>query len=477
MDYQQGLLLKDGEYKIVAKQGEDRFSATYQAISFATDRNEIVTIKIGKYELSEIEDVDEDELFKEREDRRVVIDFEREADELAEFSHDLSQEYVVRFIEYFFDSGIQRPCTVLEYVDGETLSDVVNRDGVFSNMRAVNYVYQVALVLLEMHEVRLNHRAIAPHNIVRKNEKTAVLTDFGFSLEYLTDRTVNETRCWSEYAPPEQQEPTYMRTGPRLDVYALSATLYFLLTGIEPETSENRKRAIFENHPDPQIVNIKEKIVNKKLKKAILWGMQLERSRRPQSIEEWLKVFYPFKEEKQSLLVIAARWIIGLAAISIIFIIARRPPSAVNPPANNNNSRNTEVSPTNGSSRDNFVGEEEINLQELNFLVEQGLGAIRDFTRDQDEEKLRLTLQEFELNSPRYSGNKDFDDVFCELTRRYVGSVLVLSGAPGIARGIDKLETLTLILEDRYDLDSLPVDDVIAEEYRLVNNLLRQMSN
>ena len=130
------------------------------------------------------------------------------------------------------------------------------------------------------------HRDVKPANILlRKADLSPVLIDFGLAREYTPGTMRSMTNSKTErYAPIEQ----YQRNGnfgAWTDVYALAATLYALLTERPPIPSDVRKEIASNILIPPKQHNPK---ISDRTNEAILRGMEIEPSDRPQSIKEWL---------------------------------------------------------------------------------------------------------------------------------------------------------------------------------------------
>ncbi|NEO10267.1 serine/threonine-protein kinase, partial [Moorena sp. SIO3I8] len=146
-----GYPLKQGRYTIQGELGTGGFGTTYQATRQLRDgQEEIVAIKIVKDELSE----------NERSARETK--FENEAKRLKQFNHN----HIVKFIEYFYDNTINRPCLVMEYIEGETLDQLTKAGNGIPEEQAIKYIRQVANALEAMHEVNLIHRDVNHRNIM-----------------------------------------------------------------------------------------------------------------------------------------------------------------------------------------------------------------------------------------------------------------------------------------------------------------------
>lgn len=148
----------------------------------------------------------------------------------------------------FYDHGIFRmatpvgeialPFIALEYVDGPTLSTVIDQHGGFGMPlgHTVSLMKQVARALGTVHEHRIVHRDLKPSNILLANvqgQQIAKVTDFG--LVKMTDLSAKSTATVAGatlgYAPPEQYEMGNNRVGVQTDIFSYAAILYEVLSG------------------------------------------------------------------------------------------------------------------------------------------------------------------------------------------------------------------------------------------------------
>lgn len=173
--------------------------------------------------------------------------FEREANVLRMLgSASTPNPHIVRFHDYGFHyvpvrgDEISLPFIVLEYVEGQTLAEVVQAHGGFGLpvTRARMLMGQVAKGLQGVHELRVIHRDLKPSNILLTHaggHEIAKVTDFG--LVKLPDvsahRTTSVAGASLGYAPPEQYEMGNLRVGVQTDVFAFAAILYEVLCGTE----------------------------------------------------------------------------------------------------------------------------------------------------------------------------------------------------------------------------------------------------
>lgn len=131
---------------------------------------------------------------------------------------------------------------VMELVEGADLARLVRRDGPFTVAEACETVQQMAEALAAAHEVGAIHRDVKPSNAMIDRAGRVKVLDFGLaclstpSAEY-AETSVGRLLGTLEYMAPEQIEegaPSSIRA----DLYALGATLFYLLTGRPPHPAD-----------------------------------------------------------------------------------------------------------------------------------------------------------------------------------------------------------------------------------------------
>ena len=268
-------LLQNGKYKIEKVLGQGGFGITYLATQVMLDRK--VCIK--------------EFFFKEYCDRtptgsvisttssnkeivmRFLNKFIKEARTISRLDH----SNIIRILDVFEENGTAY--YVMEYIDGNSLEEKVNRQGALSENEAVEYVKQVGNALDYIHQQRINHLDVKPANImIRKSDNKAILIDFGVSKQY--DEQGSQTSTTPVgisygYAPMEQYMPGGVNTfSPQTDIYALGATLYYLLTANTPPAPHQilTNGLIVPSHISTPLV------------KAIRQAMEQNKSKRPANI-------------------------------------------------------------------------------------------------------------------------------------------------------------------------------------------------
>ncbi len=154
--------------------------------------------------------------------------FAREARILSSLDHPC----IVRVLDHFVEKG--QDYMVLEYLPGLTLRQHVQMHGPFSSRDVIKIGMSLAKIVQYLHEFSppILHRDLTPDNLILKEpEKDLVLVDFGAANEFIGEFTGTLVGKQS-YIPPEQFRGQAV---PESDIYAVGATLYYLLTGKDPE--------------------------------------------------------------------------------------------------------------------------------------------------------------------------------------------------------------------------------------------------
>jgi eukaryotic-like serine/threonine-protein kinase len=213
-----------GRYRLDAEIGRGGMSTVYRAFDTVLERP--VAIKVMHREIA----ADSDQLER----------FRREARSVAQLSH----PHVVTVIDAgeasspggdAHDAGPPgSPYIVFEYVDGETLKDVIRREGRLEIPQAIAYAIEIARALGAAHEHHIVHRDVKPHNVLISEEGAAKITDFGIARTLTEEGLTMAGRVLgtTDYVSPEQAlgHPV---TG-QSDVYSLGVVLFEMLTGQVP---------------------------------------------------------------------------------------------------------------------------------------------------------------------------------------------------------------------------------------------------
>jgi len=152
--------------------------------------------------------------------------------------------------------GVGTPYIVLEYVDGETLKQLIRRQGPLQITEALAYTVEIARALGAAHEHLIVHRDVKPQNVLISSEGSAKITDFGIARTLTEEGLTLDGRVLgtTDYVSPEQAlgQPV---TG-QSDLYSLGVVLYEMLTGAVPFSAQTpvavAMRHVREQVPDVQ---------------------------------------------------------------------------------------------------------------------------------------------------------------------------------------------------------------------------------
>lgn len=236
MQLQSGTYLQGDKYRIIKTLGNGGFGITYLAEHELAGRN----VCIKEFFPKEYYNRDDDS-------RNVSLGSNGSAEMMGRFKEKFIKEAktIARLdhpnIIHIHDVFVENNTAyyVMEYIEGESLGDVVRRCGPLAEKDAVEYIRAVASALDYIHQRRIMHLDIKPANVMlRKEDNRAILIDFGLSKQY--DAEGNQTSSTplgisAGYAPMEQyQQGGVQEFSPETDIYSLGAALYNLVTGIVP---------------------------------------------------------------------------------------------------------------------------------------------------------------------------------------------------------------------------------------------------
>lgn len=257
----------NGRYEIKEIIGVGGMAVVYKAYDNIDDR--IVAVKILKEEFLANEE------FRRR--------FKNESKAIAVLSH----PNIVKVYDVSYGDRIQ--FIVMECVDGITLKEYIQQQGVINYKEAVFFVTQILRALQHAHDKGIVHRDIKPQNIMLLENGAIKVTDFGIArfssseTRTMTDSTIGSVH----YISPEQARGDI--TDDKADIYSVGVMLYEMLTGKLPFESDNTVSvAIMQLQQDP----VKPREINPSipvgLEQIVLKAMQKNINDRYQSAAEML---------------------------------------------------------------------------------------------------------------------------------------------------------------------------------------------
>lgn len=187
------------------------------------------------------------------EDEEAIARFEREAQGLSALHH----PNVVTIYDFGRDG--ERAFIAMEYVEGETLSRCIRRDGPMSIEIFSKTAAQILQGIGEAHSLGLLHRDIKPANIMlceRHGHKHFIkILDFGLAklASGQADVTREQSLVGSAAFLSPEQIVGMSDIDQRVDVYALGVLFYYMLSGKRPFTADNDTALLYKHvHEAPE---------------------------------------------------------------------------------------------------------------------------------------------------------------------------------------------------------------------------------
>jgi len=274
----EGHTLKDGEYVIGTKHGAGGQGVTYLAQGRSSADSRPGVEEEAELVIKEtILPVFTDSQLK----RQSVEQFERDARLLSRLDHN----NIIKLRDYFIED--HRAYLVLDRVHGQNLRQAVEEQGAMSPSVVLDLARQMCEMLIYLHQQdpEIIHRDFTPENLMLDRNGRLKLIDFGVAHE-IKSRTTATVVGKHAYLPPEQfrGKPTTQS-----DLYALAATLYFLLAGCDPEPLSQliigqQQAAAFSAAEQQQLIV---------LGKAIARASELDPADRTQSARQLLQELDP----------------------------------------------------------------------------------------------------------------------------------------------------------------------------------------
>ena len=256
-------------YEILEEVGLGGMATVYKAKDHVLNR--LVAVKVLKDEFTT--------------DTEFIKRFNTEAQAAASLSH----PNIVSIYDVGHEDENNLYYIVMELVQGKTLKEIINSEGVLSWKWAVNIAMQIASALELAHKNGIVHRDIKPHNIIITEDGIAKVTDFGIAkaVSNSTITAFGTTIGSVHYFSPEQAKGGF--TDAKSDLYSLGVVMYEMLTGKVPfdadtpvsvalkHMQEEPKEPIELNSEIPTAVN-----------QIVIKAMQKEPSARYQNATEML---------------------------------------------------------------------------------------------------------------------------------------------------------------------------------------------
>ena len=207
-----------------------------------------------------------------------------EARTLARFDH----PHLNKVYRFFEDNGTAY--MVLEYIEGETLSELLRSESGLEQTRLRRLLEELLSGLEEVHGAGFVHRDVKPGNIMLRTDGTAVLLDFGAARQAVGQRSKSITSILTPgYAPIEQYAQKMDSVGPWSDLYALGMVAYRCISGLgDGELPDAVSRALMskggkDKDLTPAAIAGKGRY-DQPLLEAIDWAIKVTEGERPQDV-------------------------------------------------------------------------------------------------------------------------------------------------------------------------------------------------
>jgi serine/threonine-protein kinase len=253
-------------YRLIEKVASGAFGSIYKAKQDSMDR--VVALKVLPRRLAV--------------NKLYVKNFMRETKLAARLAHDN--------IVYVLDAGQSAGLLYLamEFVEGQSLKDLVKRKGPQNEKRVFMVAYSLALALSHAHKTGILHRDVKPANVLVQRGGTPKLCDFGLAKSTARKAMMEVSGIIGtpSYMAPEQILGE--RPDETTDIYSLGATLYYVATGMPPFRAGTTLGEVYEHQikrPLPPLRDIYPR-VSARVERLVMKMMHRRREQRYKTADE-----------------------------------------------------------------------------------------------------------------------------------------------------------------------------------------------
>ena len=332
--------LQGGKYRIIERLGQGNFGITYLAEDPSLEGKVAIKELFFKGDCCRDDSTCNVMTIPAWCNREIVERSKQKFIKEARTIFSLNHPNIVRILDVFEENGTAY--YVMEYIEGESLGDMVKRRGAIPEAEALGYVKDVASALEYIHSKNINHLDIKPGNLMKGNEDGRIIViDFGvakqfglFALqgEQAEHGATTPVGISYGYSPAEQYSKNGVQAfSPQSDVYALAATLFNLLTG---NTPPGAIEILSEGFP---VAELLENYISRPVIFAIAMAMK-GRHERTQSVtefvsnlsrgcieeSEWTEVFSALTESEEKAKVNRKRkrlWTVAVVVAIVVILL------------------------------------------------------------------------------------------------------------------------------------------------------------
>lgn len=273
-----GTLLQTDKYTIEGVIGSGGFGITYRA------RHNV----LGLYAVKEffingycVRNILRKTVVLQGIDETIFDNYRKKFIEEAQILAALDHPNIVKVVDIFQENNTAY--IVMPLLQGQTLQQLVEREGRLQYEVAVNYIAQLSEAVDYIHQKNILHRDIKPDNVVILPDNRAILIDFGSAREFIQNKTQAQTSILTAGYAPLEQYSTISKKGSYTDIYSLGATFYFALTGEKPMDATARTT---ETMPEPQEL---APDIPDEANRTILKAMELRPNMRHQQVTDFME--------------------------------------------------------------------------------------------------------------------------------------------------------------------------------------------
>ncbi len=256
--------LFDGRYRIVRRLGQGGMARVFLAQDESLHRQVAVKVLADRHS--------DDPHFIER--------FQREARAAARLNH----PNIVQVYDQSQTAGMSY--IVQEYVEGETLKDLIRRESPIEPRRAITIALQILAALRVAHQQGVIHRDVKPQNILVQLDGKIKVADFGIASAGDTEMTeAGSIVGTAQYLAPEQARG--LSVGPPADLYAVGIVLYEMLSGRVPFEGESAVTVAMRHVQEaPEALTDRNPLVPDALESVVMRALTKDPTQRYQSADE-----------------------------------------------------------------------------------------------------------------------------------------------------------------------------------------------
>ena len=256
--------LFDGRYRIISRLGQGGMARVFLAQDESLHRQVAVKVLADRHS--------DDPHFIER--------FQREARAAARLNH----PNIVQVYDQSQTEGMSY--IVQEYVEGETLKDLIRRESPIEPRRAITIALQILAALRVAHQQGVIHRDVKPQNILVQPDGKIKVADFGIASAGDTEMTeAGSIVGTAQYLAPEQARG--LPVGPPADLYAVGIVLYEMLSGRVPFEGEAAVTVAMRHVQEaPEALTDRNPLVPDALESVVMRALAKDPTQRYQSADQ-----------------------------------------------------------------------------------------------------------------------------------------------------------------------------------------------